>query len=289
MTFFNRKEEVVEVQLTREGREKLAMGKFKPVRYEFLDEDILYEKRSTTPASTEEQNQTKTRIKEKITLREPTARQGVLPYDKSKFDMNRQIEGLGSFTPYSNFKPAWKIEAEDGYLFTSSTDISFTPVEVEKGGSKGPSYEKIPQMVLTCSYNYNRVKFDKTDPTTQFYADVQENPFIDFDDIFKNSGDNTSILFQKDFNDFTFSIEEENVLSGKDDYILEVFKYQYSDDFQTASTERLYFDDENIDSTSVGWYFNMTVDGEVELSKQGFTFVDEDIKVEKVDDECLDI
>jgi len=160
---------------------------------------------------------------------------------------------------------------------------------VEKGGSKGPSYEKIPQMVLTCSYNYNRVKFDKTDPTTQFYADVQENPFIDFDDIFKNSGDNTSILFQKDFNDFTFSIEEENVLSGKDDYILEVFKYQYSDDFQTASTERLYFDDENIDSTSVGWYFNMTVDGEVELSKQGFTFVDEDIKVEKVDDECLDI
>ena len=53
MTFFNRKEEVVEVQLTREGREKLAMGKFKPVRYEFLDEDILYEKRSATPASTE--------------------------------------------------------------------------------------------------------------------------------------------------------------------------------------------------------------------------------------------
>ena len=59
MTFFNRKEEVIEVQLTRQGREKLAMGKFKPASYEFLDEDILYEKRSGTPEVVEEQNEIK--------------------------------------------------------------------------------------------------------------------------------------------------------------------------------------------------------------------------------------
>ena len=196
---------------------------------------------------------------------------------------------MGTFTPYSNFRPAWKIKAEDGYIFTGSGDISFTPVEVEKGGSKGPSYEKIPQLALTSSYNYNRIKFSKNDMTTQFYADVQENPFIDFDDLFRNTDDNTTILFEKKFNDFTLSVEEENVLTGKDDFKLEVFKYQYSDNFQTASLERLYFDEDDINKNSVGWYFNITTDAEVELAKEGFTFVDEDITVDKVDDECLDI
>ena len=289
MTFFNRKEEVIEVQLTRQGREKLAMGKFKPASYEFLDEDVLYEKRSGTPEVVEEQNEIKKRIKEKLTLREPTARQAVVPYNKNRVAENRQIEGLGTFIPYSNYRPAWKIEAEDGFLFTGSGDISFTPVEVEKGGSKGPSYEKIPQMNLTCSYNYHRVAFDKTDTTSQFYADVQENPFIDFDDIFRDDKDNIAILFNKSFNDFTISVEEENVLNGKEDFILEVFKYKYNDNYQTASLERLYFDDEDINSESVGWYFNITTDEEVAVAKEGFTFVDEDIVVEKVDDECLDL
>ena len=289
MTFFNRKEEVVEVQLTRLGREKLAMGKFKPASYEFLDDDVLYEKRNATATITEEQNEIKERIKEKLTFRSPTAIQGAVPYNKARFSENKQIEGLGSFTPYSNYRPAWQIEAEDGFLFSGSGDVSFVPIEVEKGGSKGPSYEKIPQLNLVCTYNYHQVVFDKNDVTTQFYADVQENPFIDFNDIFENDKDNIAILFDKSFNDFTISVEEKNVLNGKDDFTLEVFKYKYSNNFQTASLERLSFDDEDINSGSVGWYFNITTDEEVAVAKEGFTFVDEDIVVDKVDDECLDI
>ena len=291
MTFFNRKEEVIEVQLTREGREKLAMGKLKPAYYEFLDEDVLYEKKNVLYHSNlhEEQNEIKKRIKEKLTIREPTAKQGVVPHNKARSRENKSIEGLGSFIPYSNYRPAWKIEAEDGFLFTGSGDITYTPVEVEKGGSKGPSYEKIPQLFLTCSYDYNRIKFNKNDTENQFYADVQENPFLDFDNIFKKTGDDTVILFEKDFNDFTISVEEENVLNGKEDFVLEVFKYQYSDNFLTASLERLHFDSEDLNSGSVGWYFNITTDTNVDVSKEGFTFVDEDITLDNVDDECLDI
>ncbi len=43
MTFFNRKEEVMEVQLTQYGKYLLSKGKFKPVSYAFFDDDIIYD------------------------------------------------------------------------------------------------------------------------------------------------------------------------------------------------------------------------------------------------------
>ena len=173
MTFFNKKEEVLEVVLTRVGREKLATGQFIPTHYEFVDEDILYDKRniSFTGDSFEEQNEIKDRIKENsMTLRMQTAIQGIKDGTIADNPENRLIESLGTFTPYSNYKPAWQIEADDGLLFTGSGPIDYTPTEVSKNGSVGPSYEKIPQLSLSCSYNYNFfVDVDKYNTETSFF------------------------------------------------------------------------------------------------------------------------
>ncbi len=43
MTFFNKKEEVLEIKLSSYGKQKLAAGKFKPVYYAFFDDDVLYD------------------------------------------------------------------------------------------------------------------------------------------------------------------------------------------------------------------------------------------------------
>ena len=43
MSFFNKKEEVMEVQLTQYGKYLLSKGKFKPVFYAFSDDEILYD------------------------------------------------------------------------------------------------------------------------------------------------------------------------------------------------------------------------------------------------------
>jgi len=40
---FDKKQEVLDVILTREGREFMAKSKFKPAYYEFYDADIVYE------------------------------------------------------------------------------------------------------------------------------------------------------------------------------------------------------------------------------------------------------
>ena len=96
-------------------------------------------------------------------------------------------------------------------------------------------------------------------------------------------------MFNKEFNDFTIEVTEENVINGKEDFVLEVFRYEYVNNFQIASLRPLYFDEEDISNDSVGWFFNITTDADVEAAKEGFVFVDEDIDLEKVDDECIDI
>ena len=46
MSFFNKKEEVIDIQLTRYGKVLLSEGNFKPAYYQFFDDDIIYSQKS---------------------------------------------------------------------------------------------------------------------------------------------------------------------------------------------------------------------------------------------------
>ena len=61
MGFFNRKEEVLDLQLTPHGKYLLSKGKMKPMYYAFFDDDILYDREYAGPA--EVQNDISNRIK----------------------------------------------------------------------------------------------------------------------------------------------------------------------------------------------------------------------------------
>ena len=43
MTFFNKKEDVLEVELTQYGKQLLSKGDFEPYYYAFYDDDIIYD------------------------------------------------------------------------------------------------------------------------------------------------------------------------------------------------------------------------------------------------------
>lgn len=62
MTFFNTKEEVIDIELTPYGKHLLSEGKWKPAYYEFYDDDVLYD--SAHAGVQEKQDETKVRIKE---------------------------------------------------------------------------------------------------------------------------------------------------------------------------------------------------------------------------------
>ena len=48
MTFFNKKTEVMQIEMTPYGRYLYSIGKFKPHSYEFVDDDILYKASDST-------------------------------------------------------------------------------------------------------------------------------------------------------------------------------------------------------------------------------------------------
>ena len=62
MTFFDKKEEVMKVELTPLGRYKLSIGKLKPSHYRFLDNNVVYDGKSID--RTEDQNDSDYRIRE---------------------------------------------------------------------------------------------------------------------------------------------------------------------------------------------------------------------------------
>jgi len=62
MEFFNKKEDVLDIELTPFGELLLSKGKFKPEYYAFFDDGVLYD--SSYANVTEIQNETKKRIKE---------------------------------------------------------------------------------------------------------------------------------------------------------------------------------------------------------------------------------
>ena len=42
MTFFNKKTEVMQIEMTPYGRYLYSIGKFMPHSYEFVDDDVMY-------------------------------------------------------------------------------------------------------------------------------------------------------------------------------------------------------------------------------------------------------
>ena len=60
MSFYNKKQEVIDIQLTQYGKIALSQGKFRPYSYGFFDDDIIYD--AAYAGITEEQNDSQDRI-----------------------------------------------------------------------------------------------------------------------------------------------------------------------------------------------------------------------------------
>ena len=86
MGFFDKKEEVLNIELTPYGRKLLSQGKMKPYCYSFFDDDILYN--SEKGGFTENNTQTKDRIlNQTISLKPQRTYKGV----ESNIDTNQDI------------------------------------------------------------------------------------------------------------------------------------------------------------------------------------------------------
>jgi hypothetical protein len=151
--FFNKKEEVLDLQLTEYGKYLLSLGRLRPEYYAFFDDDVLYD--PECGGFTEHQNSTEGRIKDEtpslkiipqITSAETRVGQFIndvsasisaLTVQTASSDIasafNHQpfrrtplsnIDPLGNSSLAKSYAPAWSIEVPIGEISSSVDYIS---------------------------------------------------------------------------------------------------------------------------------------------------------------------
>ena len=154
MTFFNRKEDVIKIELTPYGRSLLSNGKLEAAYYAFFDNDILYD--TEAAGFTEEQNEIQARILTETPYLTPqrdllSPSQLISAFERTqpntrphtKLKLNYMTERMGTSDQTSNYGPAWKSTFIQGAISGSvQTVLSGSSVYLRQ----------IPQVESTIEY-----------------------------------------------------------------------------------------------------------------------------------------
>ncbi len=232
MEFFNKKEEVIDIQLTQFGKNLLSRGFFKPVYYQMFDDDVMYN--TETAGFKEHQNDAESRIleetpklktlylttgvetkyyieEEKIisgelaryeTVRpraEPLIQEKILLYPLHSSEKNNQAAPRFSLTShFLDFK-------KDVYF------LSLTGSGVQKN---------IPQLDLAPAYKFKRVESEKEEESSM----IDDETFIDLLSREVTFADNTKIKMTSE--DIVLDLEEYNAFYGLDNFTVELYEIE---------------------------------------------------------------
>jgi len=153
MTFFNKKEDVLKIELTPYGRSLLSNGKLMPEYYAFFDDDVLYD--IQFGGDTENQSAIKDRILDETPRLRPQrdltspetqlfnferAEDSSRPY--SQIAMHYLTEPLGTSDGTQQMAPSWNLSFLLGEITSTSSSI-----ETDTSHRK-----RIPQINTTLEY-----------------------------------------------------------------------------------------------------------------------------------------
>ncbi len=179
MAFFNKKEEVLDLELTPFGEALLSTGKFKPVYYAFFDDDILYDATGSLGV-VETQNDIEPRIQENT----PKSKTQAL-FTGVETNVSRYIEVVrrGRDDPeYIEPLAQLGIVGEDDYwTYPPVIDNNFSFTEpigtMEMGSEYVPSWNiRVLDGELSGAVNYLTSSI-----TSGIYNNVRRIPQLDFD------------------------------------------------------------------------------------------------------------
>jgi len=131
MSFFNKKEDVLKIELTPHGRKLLSQGMLKPEFYAFFDDDIIYD--SDRGGFSETNSQTKTRIlTETPSLRPQTTHRGVDTGIKSSLSIDKNdsmVYAIGTNNFSGQDAVGWEMYLLEGEADTYSYNYTTTTNE----------------------------------------------------------------------------------------------------------------------------------------------------------------
>jgi hypothetical protein len=262
MTFFNKKEDVLKIELTPHGRKLLSQGKLMPSYYAFLDDDILYD--ASQGGVSENNSQSKQRILSETPYMKPqTNYKGV---DSSKSDMSTKAEQatflqqkIGSNNTAESRASGWNVTALLGEIESSQNALSGSDVITQP----------IPQLEMELNYTMSAGNAANLEIANQGLVFNRQFPTL-----VKPDGSFVDIVPEQ----ILLNIFERNGFFHKDSYEIEVYLYEqdetkisrklkfYKQDTQIINNMLVDSDNTDIDDLTnefVEYYLDIAVDKEI--------------------------
>ena len=155
MSFFDKKEDVINIELTPYGRSLMAKGQLQPAYYSFFDDDILYD--SQAAGYTEEQNLIRTRILTETPRLRParsieSVENNINVYEMTEpnhsphtaFNLKYLTDAMGTSDQNSDYAPSWRSTFIQGEI-SGSVESAIT-------GSSIDCVRQIPQINTVIEY-----------------------------------------------------------------------------------------------------------------------------------------
>lgn len=286
--FFNKKEEVLDVQLTEHGEFLLSIGRLKPAYYSFFDDDILYDRRAAVSSSAEIQKDIDRRIRyETPSIKPPstiTSAQdrvgewvtnvGDIIINKesnsaafiNSFDLPQpqqyingfSAEPIGTSDLKSEYAPAWKISCLSNEISSSqpytSSDLEGNAINTVNCPNctelSGAIIKEIPQIDITINYE----TYYQTRPEDEGILELV-NDQLGIGEIY--------LAVKDDY--LTLQIDELNTNFEKENFDIEVYyKEAVGSGYEIQQLQ--FANPDSITPTSVGYveqYINVYVDDEI--------------------------
>jgi hypothetical protein len=220
MAFLNKKEDVIDIQLTQYGKYLISQGSFKPHYYAFFDDDIIYDLKYTSGSVIETQNDIEGRILDST----PSMSTQYLFHGVDDIDIQNQLKsvlaGQGEkiqqkperhfalSEPLSNSElasqnaPSFNIRLDKGTI-TGSTAI------LTGSGKNDYEVKNIPQLNLRDVVFYS------------FVGDMENDRPGDRPEIMFSFQDGTYINVEPDH--ISLTVMEDNVPLSKENFDIEVY------------------------------------------------------------------
>jgi len=231
MSFFDAKQEVIDIELTLFGRGLLARGFFKPVYYRFFDDDVLYN--IEYAGVSEEQNTTEDRI-----LETPRAKTQYLTVPvKTRFEHNQNLINTGKVKTFMEIKrrqdplitdTILKYALQDSninsqrapqfHLSLGGTKIRKASQNVTVKGIETP----ITQLNLTASYTLQKDTRHMINHQSVLNTILDSETYIDLSKDEVVFLDNTSLTVDRE--DIIIDLQEIGVDLGLDNFEVEIFE-----------------------------------------------------------------
>ena len=210
MTFFNKKEDVLKIELTPHGRKLLSQGKLKPAFYAFLDDDILYD--AAQGGASENNTQMKNRILLETPYMKPqTNYKGI---DTSKSDDDNKTEQAIYLQQKIGTNNTAETRAASWSVTTLLNEIDST--EIALSGSTTVT-QPIPQLEMTLNYTMSLGNVND--------SEISNNGLLfnrDLPTLVKPDGSFVDIKEEQ----ILLNILEKNGFFHKESYEIEVYLYE---------------------------------------------------------------